>query len=203
MKTRLLYLFLGLGMLFAAGCSKYPPSSDRLLEDLVVTTQYDTKVDFNQYKTFAIAGEIVKITAKDTTKLTNQTAMSILDQVSKNMEARGFVKSVTPAIPDFGIQVIYYENTNIYAYYGGYWGYDYWGWYYPYYPVYYSTYTVGMLNIELVDLKVVDPSKQKLYLRWNAYIRGLMTGSHSTATILSKVDQAFIQTPQLKTTPLQ
>ncbi len=201
MKTKISSLILGLGLVFILGCYKYPPASERLLEDLAVITQYDTKIDFNQYHTFTIPDYIVKITDRDTTKLTNSLATSVLDEITKNMEARGFMKVVTPVVPDFGIDVIYYQNTYVYTYYYDWWGYyPYWDYYYPYYPVYYSSYTTGMANIELVDLKVVDNPNQKLFLRWNAFIRGLLTGEHSTQQITQSVDQAFIQTPQLKTT---
>jgi hypothetical protein len=117
------------------------------------------------------------------------------------MEQRGFVKAVAPQLPDIGIDVIYYENTYVYAYYPDYyWGYPYYGygWYYPYYPTYYSSYTTGMGNIQLFDLKNVGPNNS-LYIRWNAFIRGLLTGGHTLSDITGAIDQAFIQTPQLVT----
>lgn len=199
MRTKVGLLFLGLGLIFTLSCTKYPPSSERLTEDLVVITQYDTKVDFNTYKTYSIADAIMKVTDKDTTPMTGQSAEAILAQIDRNMQARGFVKAVTPGIPDLGIQVVYFQNTNVYTYY-----YDYWGWYYPYYPyypVYYASYTTGLANIELLDLKNVDPNNQRVSIRWNAFIRGILTGYHTVAEINGKVDQAFIQTPTLKTTP--
>jgi len=201
MKTKITSLVLGLGMFLLLGCYKYPPSSDRLLEDLVVITQYDTKVNFNDYHTFSMATYIVKITDRDTTKITGQEATTVLDRIEQNMISRGFMKAAPDVKPDFGVDVVYYQNTYVYTYYYDWWGYyPYWSYYYPYYPVYYSSYTAGMANIELVDLKVVDDANKKLSLRWNAFIRGLMTGSHTTADINQSIDQAFIQTPELKTT---
>ncbi|MEI7724258.1 MAG: DUF4136 domain-containing protein [Bacteroidota bacterium] len=199
MKTKLILLLMGAGLMLAS-CTKYPPSSDRLLEDLAVITQYDTKVNFNSFRTYSLVTSIVKITNKDTTQVTNSTAMAVLDQVGKDMQARGFVPVVAPAKPDLGIQVVYYENTYVYTYTYDYWGYPYYGWYYPYYPVYYSSYTAGMLNIDLVDLKTVTAGSNKLYVRWNAYVRGLLTGTHTTSEITGSVHQAFVQTPQLQTT---
>jgi hypothetical protein len=197
MKAKLILLLLGAGLMLAS-CTKYPPSSERLLEDLVVITQYDTKVDFNNYKTYSLPGSIMKITDKDTVAMTGQTADAVLAQIDKNMQARGFVKAPTAAKPDFGIQVLYYQNTTVYTY-TYYWG-GYYYPYYPYYPVYYSSYTTGMLNTELVDLKYADETNQRAPVRWNAFVRGLLTGDHTTAEITGKVDQAFIQTPQLVTT---
>lgn len=198
MKTKMIYLILGLGLVFTLSCTKYPPSSERLLEDLAVLTQYDTKVNFNNYKTYSLANSITKITDKDTVALTGPTADAILAQIDHNMKARGFVKVGATADPDFGIQVLYFQNTTVYTYY-----YDWWGWYYPYYPyypVYYSSYTTGLANIELIDLKYADQANQRAPIRWNAFIRGLVTGDHTTAEITGRVDQAFIQTPQLVTT---
>lgn len=200
MKTKLLFFFVGLGLIFTVSCTKYPPASDRLLEDMAVITQYDTRVSFDNYHTYSLATKIIKITDKDTTEMQGNTVTMILDQIDNNMKTRGFMPIITPGKPDFGIQVVYYENTYVYTYYYDYWGYPYYGWYYPYYPVYYSSYTAGLLNIDLVDLKNADPASQKLYIRWNAYIRGLMTGNHTNSDITGSIDQAFTQTPQLKTT---
>jgi hypothetical protein len=200
MKTKLGLLMMGLGLVFTLSCSKYPPASDRLLEDLAIVTQYDTKIDFNNYKTYSITTSITKITDKDTTNLTGANVTAILDQISKNMEARGFVKAATGEKPDFGIQVLYFQNTSVYVYYYDWWGYyPYWYYYYPYYPVYYSSYTTGLADIELIDLKNVNTANNTLYMRWNAYIRGLLTGDHTQSEILNSIDQAFTQTPQLQT----
>jgi hypothetical protein len=198
MKTKFGLLILGLGLVFTMSCTKYPPSSERLLEDLVVLTQYDTKVDFNNYHTYSLAPTVMMVTDKDTVPMTGQTALAALDAVDRNMQARGFLKVASNANPDFGMEITYFQNTTIYTYY-----YDYWGWYYPYYPyypVYYASYTTGMANIELLDLKYADPVTHKASVRWNAFIRGLLTDTHTTSEITGRVDQAFIQTPQLQTT---
>jgi hypothetical protein len=202
MKTKLGLLTLGMGLVFTLSCTKYPPESERLLEDLAVITQYDTKVDFNTFKTYSIAHSVTKITDDGSSPLTGTGAEALLAQIDKNMQARGFVKVADNANPDVGIQVLYYQNTTVYTYY-----YDYWGWYgyyypyYPYYPVYYSSYTTGLADIEFLDLKNPDLTNQRTPIRWNAFIRGLLTGSHTTAEITASVDQAFTQTPQVVTTP--
>jgi len=188
------------GLLIFTACSKYPPASDRLTEDLVVMTQYDTKVDFNNYHTFSMPDSIIKITERDTTYLFDATAQSILNQIAINMKNRGFLQTTAKEKADFGVEVFYFQNTHIYTYYYDWWGYyPYWYYYYPYYPVYYSSYTSGALNMELVDMKYPTNGKQTLSVRWNAYIRGLLTGTHTLNEINGRVNQAFIQTPQLKT----
>ena len=197
MKTKLGLFLLVPGLIFTLSCTKYPPSTDRLLEDLAVITQYDTKVNFTNYKTYSLATSITKITDKDTTAITGQTTTAILDQIDKNMKAMGYTKAATGAKPDLGIQVLYFQNTTVYTYYYDWWGYyPYGGYYYPYYPVYYASYTTGLVNIQMIDLKY--PDNNRLAIRWNAYIRGLLTGTHTTTEITGRVDQAFIQTPQIR-----
>jgi hypothetical protein len=200
MKTKLSFFILGLGLMFTVSCTKYPPASDRLLEDLAIITQYDTKINFNDYHTYSLPTSITKITDKDTTQITGSTVTAILDQIDKDMQSRGFLKVAATDKPDFGMSVVYYQNTYVYTYSYNYWYYPYYNWYYPYYPVYYSSYTAGMLNMDLVDLVKTDPVSQKLYVRWNAYIRGLLTGDHTNLEISNSVHQAFVQTPQIKTT---
>jgi hypothetical protein len=94
MKTKLLFLTLGLGLTFMLSCTKYPPQSERLLEDFAVITQYDTKIDFNNYSSFYISDTVVKITNKDTTKFVGT---SLIPRIEKNMEARGFVRNPAEA----------------------------------------------------------------------------------------------------------
>jgi len=92
MKTKISLIALGLGLMFTLACTKYPPSSDRLLEDLAVLTQYDTKVDFTSYKYYTVATSIKKITDKDTTDLTNGNAQTILGEISNQMKQRGYLR---------------------------------------------------------------------------------------------------------------
>ena len=200
MKTKIIYLILGMGLLFTLSCTKYPPSSERLLEDLAIVTQYDTKADFNNYKTYSLATNVIQVKDDGNTLLTGTTAEAALHQIDVNMQARGFAKVANSEKPDLGIEVLYFQNTTVYTIY-----YDYWGWYgyyypyYPYYPTYYASYTTGLANIELLDLKYADTTNKLTSIRWNAFIRGLLTDGHTTSDITGSIDQAFIQTPQLKT----
>jgi hypothetical protein len=200
MKTKLGFLILGMGLIFTISCTKYPPSSDRLLEDLAVFTQYDTKIDFNTFKTYSIPTSIKMITDKDTTDLTNELSKAVLAEIDKNMQSRGYTKSATAVKSDLAIQVLYYQNTTVYTYYYDYWGYGWYYPYYPYYPTYYASYTTGLCAIQLFDLKNAGTSGRTA-IRWNAFIRGILNEGHTTAEITGRVDQAFIQTPQLVTTP--
>ncbi|MEI8007562.1 MAG: DUF4136 domain-containing protein [Bacteroidota bacterium] len=199
MKTKISLIALGLGLLFTLACTKYPPSTDRLLEDLAVLTQYDTKADFGSYKYYVVATSIKKITDKDTTDITNADAQTILGEISNQMKQRGYLPAPSGTKADLGLSVMYFQNTYVYTYSYNYWGYYYpYYTYYPYYPTYYTSYTAGMLLIEMQDLKNYNPTTQKVYIRWDAFIRGLMTGTHTNSDLVASVDQAFIQTPQIQ-----
>jgi hypothetical protein len=196
MKTKLGLLFLGMGLMFTISCTKYPPQSDRLLEDLAVITQYNTKAVFTDYTTYYIYDTITKITDIGASTISASDAAPAIQAIVKNMNARGYEQhtNVTDNV-DMRIRVIYYENSTVYTYsyywYGGYYP------YYPYYPVYYSSYTTGLADIELADMTAANIVNNQVPILWSAGIRGLLTGSHTTSEITGRIDQAFIQTPQL------
>lgn len=204
---KILLSICAIGMLALTSCTKYPEEADRIMEDLAVFTQYDTKADFTSYQTFAIAGHVNAIEDGDTTENTSENAIALLDQVASNMVARGYTEvpyNNNPK-PDLAISVTVMETTNTTVYYPYYDPY-YWGYYgywygYGYYPTaYVSSYSVGSIFIDLWDLKKVA-TEGKVYVRWEAFIRGLFTGGHTEGEIKKSVDQAFTQTPQLTTTP--
>jgi hypothetical protein len=203
MKTKLI-IFIVLAVTALASCSKYPPSSGRLQEDLVIYTKYDVNINFGNYQTFSIPLTVVYISGKDTSTLSQANATPLLNRIAQNMTSRGYQQVAPTAHPDFGINVaaIKATNTTVYSpgwYYGypGYYPWGYPGYGYPYYPTYVTSYSTGTVIIDLVDLKNVV--NNTVMVRWNALIRGLLNGNHSNTEILNSVDQAFKQTPVIKT----
>jgi hypothetical protein len=211
MKTKFIMMAV-LGMLLIGSCTKYPPASDRVLDDLVIYTKYDINAKFTDYKTFSIVPAVAYIDGKDSATLTTPDAMALLNRITTDMQGRGFTLVDHNANPDLGINVTAIKNTTTTVYYPGwYWGnpgyyppnwwnYPGYGYYYPYYPTYISSYSSGTVIIDLADFKFKTPDN-KIMIRWNAYIRGLLNNTHSQNDVLSAVDQAFSQTPALKTTP--
>ena len=203
MNTKLIFILLVAGMFIFASCSKYPPASERLLEDLVIYTKYDTSINFKTYGTFSMVDSIAYIAPKDSGKILDANAKAILNRISKNMTDRGYQKVAKDQSPDLGINVVAVKNVNAQIFYPGwYWGYPgyfppwYWGgggYYYPYYPPYITSYTTGTLMIYMVDCKNVQAG-DTLFIRWNVYIRSLMTGYHTIGDLESSIDQAFLQT---------
>ena len=99
-------------------------------------------------------------------------------------------------------------NTSVY-YPGWWWGYPgyyyppYWGYpnsyyYYPYYPTYITSYSTGTLLVDMFDFINISEDDQ-IPVAWFAYVRALLTGYHTIDQIKASIDQAFIQTPSLKT----
>ncbi len=200
------------GLLIISSCTKYPPTSDRLLEDLAILTQVDVKTNFGLYKTFSIADAIPYIKDNDSGYVPNPNAQAVLDRIILNMTQRGFTQVAHTANPDLGINaaVVEVTTTVVYNYYPGwYWGYpgyyppDWYGYpgygyYYNYYPVYYTSYSSGTLIIDMVNFKDLTPDN-KIPVCWNAFIRALLTGSHTISDINTAIDQAFAQSSSIKT----
>ncbi len=208
MKKKLITL-ISLGFILLASCSKYPPETSRLAEDMVIYTKYDLTANFATYKTFAIVPNIAYIDGKDSSVLTDANAQALLGEITLNMENRGYKLTSRTSAPDLGINVTAIKNTSTTVYtpgwywgYPGYyspgwWGYPGYGYDYPYPPTYISSYSTGTLLIDLVDLKN-KTTDNKVMIRWNAYIRALMTGNHTLDDIIKSIDQAFKQTPAIK-----
>jgi hypothetical protein len=207
MKIRPMLMKMVIGCFIITSCTKYPTSSDRLLEDLAIYTKYDTNTSFAQFKTFYISDTVKWIDSKDSGYYTDSQAQAITGEITKNMTNRGYEKVAFNQDPDIAFMVVAIKNVNVTVYSPGwYWGYPgyyppwYWGgggYYYPYYPTYVSSYSTGTLLIDMADLKNMGPD-QKIWIRWNAYIRGLMTGSHTIEEIQQCIDQAFAQTKGFK-----
>ncbi len=203
MKAKQLLFLLCTGMVLIS-CSKYPPSSGRLLEDLAIYTKYDVSKDFTSYKTYYMSDSIVVVSDKDSGMYTSPQVVSLVSTIALNMTKLGYERITNAKIADLYLGVSYVKNVNVNVYYPGwYWGYpgyyppDYWGgggYYYPYYPAYITTYSTGTILMDMMAIKDKDPATKKIPVCWNAYIRGLLTGDHTTAQIQQSIDQAFTQT---------
>lgn len=109
-----------------------------------VTTDYDTKVDFNQYKTFAFYKKGI-----DKAAISDLDKKRIMRAVESELVAKGMVKSTSP---DILVSLFTKSrekiniNDNMYG-----------GFYYPYYygmnRMSVSQYTEGTLFIDLLDAK--------------------------------------------------
>ena len=126
-------LFLPIIVLIITSCSS-----------VKVTTDYDTKVDFNQYKTFAFYKKGI-----DKAAISDLDKKRIMRAVESELMAKGMTKSATP---DILVSLFTKSrekiniNDNMYG-----------GFYYPYYygmnRMSVSQHTEGTLFVDLLDAK--------------------------------------------------
>ena len=132
--TRFLPLFL---LLLVVSCSSVRVNSD-----------YDKKVDFSQFKTYAFYK-----TGIDKVEISDLDKKRILRSIDEEMATKGLTKSETPDLL-ININTKAEKNINVNQFYAGYgygWGY---GWN-PYWGGHTSvtTSTEGILTIDLIDAK--------------------------------------------------
>jgi Domain of unknown function (DUF4136) len=186
---------------FLLGCY---PAGPEYVDDLdVVYSTYDEVYDFQSQGTYAMPDKIVtdvKIKNGDTTfvYMKDVYAKQLLASIESNMSKFGWNKVNIDKDPDVLVTPAAMSTTTYYYsywydwWYGGYYG----GWYYPpYYSV--SSYTTGSFIITMADPNV-ETAINKTPTIWIAAANGLL-GSDDINRALKGIDQAFAQSPYLKT----
>lgn len=136
-----------------------------------VTTDYDTKVDFSQYKTFAFYKKgIDKVDISDLDK------RRILKAVESELLAKGFTKSENP---DLLVNIFTKSRQKVDIYDNNHMYYGWYPWYYgPGFGTHISKYTEGTLFIDLIDAN-------KKELAW----QGIGSGALNTSGDVSKKEE--------------
>jgi hypothetical protein len=195
-------IVVGALALLLTGC--YPQGPEFAEELDVVLTNHEQDYDFTAADTYAMPDEIVKITGNlvegdDPEYVPGPVAAQILAQIEENMTALGYSRVDIDQNPDLLLAPASWETTTIF------WWYDYWYWwwggYYPgwgYPPMYASSYTQGTLMMTLVDPNITSANGNGLS-QWTGAINGLLTGSYDATRVNKAIDQAFAQSPYLKT----
>lgn len=199
MKQKFLSLAIVAGLIFFGGC--YPDSAEYYEDTDIVYTDYDDQFDFSSKGTYSIPDKIVKITGNlnegELPEFIKEPYNSqILNNIEKNMTSMGYTKVEDPANADMVLFPAVWTNTTIY-----YW-YDYWCWYYPYYCGWgwgypsVTAYTTGTLVMALIadGDEYVEPAKV-----WTGAANGLLSGAYDVTRVNAAIDQAFKQSPYLKT----
>lgn len=188
------------------------PEKERTIDDFdIVGTTFDDKVDFSQYKTFAMEDSVILVydTTGKAPDYPTIVANATLDAIRSNMLSNGWTEITTNDTaggvkPDVVIGTYAWNTTvsgSIYYPYYPYWGY---GWYYPYYGygggVTYYSYSTGTIVIQFFDLKNPNDAEQRINIIWTAGINGITetTVSDIAGRAEFSVDQAFSQSPYLK-----
>ena len=199
MKQKFLSLAIVAGLIFFGGC--YPDGAEYYEDTDIVYTDYDDQFDFSYKGTYSIPDKIVKITGNlnegELPEFIKEPYNSqILNNIEKNMTSMGYTKVEDPANADMVLFPAVWTNTTIY-----YW-YDYWCWYYPYYCGWgwgypsVTAYTTGTLVMALIadGDEYVEPAKV-----WTGAANGLLSGAYDVTRVNAAIDQAFKQSPYLKT----
>ena len=192
------------------GC--YPGGAEYVDEYHITYSNYDKTFDFVSKGTYSLPNKIMKITG-DVISVNPQPpeyvkdiyGVPMLAQIDANMASLGWTKVDVNSNPDVQLLPAAWESTAII--YGGYWG-GYWcwyypyycggGWYYPYVPV--TTYTTGTLVMTMVDPSTLGESTDgNKHVVWTGAINGLLAGTYDVTRVNRGIDQAFKQSPYLKT----
>jgi hypothetical protein len=208
MKNRLTFFAL---MLLVFWSCKPEADALRLLDELVVSTNYDTEVDFGDYATYSISTDTIGFVSNaspDDTLIVQSSQSTypraVLESVESNMNNLGYARLEKDQNPDLRINVYVVNDFNLFQqiiypsyYYPSYYGYGYgYGSYYAYpYVNTYATNT-GSLVVEILDLKNITPDNTVKVI-WSAY----MGDVYSTIDLIKQsengIDQAFVQSPYL------
>jgi len=205
MKNKTISFTVALLVTVLFGCY---PAGPEYVEELDVTySNFDKNFDFVSRGTYSMPDKVVKITgdpSKPPEYLKDLYGVPILAQIDKNMQALGWTKVTANTTEDIQLMPASVSSTTtiIYGGYGGYycWYYPYYcggyGWYYPY--TYTSSYTTGTLVMTMTDPKKesADGSKRAA---WTSAINGVLSGTSDITRITNGIDQAFKQSPYLKT----
>lgn len=195
-KKFVLYLSI---ILLLGSC--YPDGAEYYSDLDIVYTDYDDQFDFASKGTYAIPDKIVKIEGnlaegEDPEFVKEPYNTEMLQKMESNMSDLGWSKTEDLANADLVLFPAVWTNTTIY-----YW-YDYWCWYNPYYCGWgwgypsVSSYTTGTLLMTLTadGDDYIEPAQV-----WTSAVNGLLSGSYNTSRVNTAIDQAFTQSPYLKT----
>ena len=202
---------MGLALLGAAACEQKPDNM-KLVDQYVVSTNYDAEANFGSYATFAIPDDTIGFSSNNS----NDTILTakdsdfpgiVLDALRGQLEDRNYDRVSRKANPDLGVNVTLVNDFNIFqqvVYPGGYYGGGYYGGYYGYgggyyYQPYVNTqiYNNGVLIIELVDLKNRTPDN-KVKVVWNCYMGDIYTRINLQKQTEEGIVQSFKQSPYLQ-----
>ena len=198
-------------MLTVSSC--YPGGATNVQQLDLVVTAHDETVDFTSLSTYVLLDSVVHVDIEDNNNddlLDRANDALILSRIRSNIEAMGYVEEADPAnnTPDVMFLVGAWAVTNTNAYIGYPW-WDWWGWYpgwgccgpgygwgYPSAPVVVQ-YDTGTLVITMVDPN--GAAADVIPVNWVAGMNGVLGSGGTTIRITDGIDQAFDQSPYLRT----
>lgn len=188
------------------------PDSEMLIDQMVVSTNFDPEADFSSYTTFAIPSDTIGFqsnSSSDTiiTASNSDFPRPVLSAIRNNIEQLGYTRVGRNEDPDIGVNVMVVNDYNVFQdivypnyygypgsyYYPGYYGY---GSYYSYPYVNTYAYNTGVLIVEMVDLRNRTPDN-KVKVVWDAYMGDVYSTIDRIRQSTEAIDQAFLQSPYL------
>jgi hypothetical protein len=197
--------------IFVARCRKHPDPVE-LSDKLVVLTNYNSKANFSGYTTFVLPPYVGLISQFSTDSILDpRFGDQVLTAIRTQLTGRGYTEVPGNQQADLGIVTEVLKDVPMSSswYPGSWWGYAGWGgcyWrfcgMYPIYPASFPVYVYnsGALIIELVDLKNIPQQNNRLNVIWTNWNGGApVTIGPNMENTLGAIDQAFLQSPYLKT----
>lgn len=204
MKIMKRYLFV-LAVIPALWSCEPEPDNLRLLDQLVVSTNFDPDTEFQSFDTYTIPTDTigyVSNTSRDT--IWTYTAAQpyprrMIQTVREQMDSIGLTYVGRDQDPDVGMNIYIIENLNLFQqvyypnYYSNYYGY---GGYY-YYPIV-QTYAqnTATLVVEMIDLKNRNANNQ-VKIVWNAYMGDVVNSVNYEQQSIDAIRTAVRQSPYL------
>ena len=203
---------LGIAWIALAATACYPDRSvDSTTEFASVTTLFDNQASFQTITKYALPDTVLYVPRLEGNEVPAATQLAILSAIRTNLNGLGWTEvtnaSATPV--DVYVTAAVASDTYVgWVYdYWGYWGwYPYWppgygpgyGWGYPGYWYPYS-YTTGSLIMGMIDARAT-PNPQKVPLIWTGAVNGVLADATTNIAIATAgINQAFEQSPYLRT----
>jgi hypothetical protein len=205
------YSWILIGLTVLAMACEQKPDNLKLVDEFVVSTNYDPDAQFSSYTTYAIPDDTIGFSSNQV----NDTILTykdsdfpriVLQALRAQIDDRGYTRVSRKANPDIGVNVTLVNDFNLFqqvVYPGGYYGGGYYGGYYGYgggyyYQPYVNTYAYnnGVLIIELIDLKNRTPDN-KVKVIWNCYMGDVYSTIDLVKQTQDGIVQAFKQSPMV------
>jgi len=203
--------------------SCYPGGPSTAEDTDIVGTSHDKEFDFSAVSSFSLPDTIIHIVANnEQDSLGRDFDSLIINRVRDQMIAYGYseepLDTINPA--DVVLLISAMSTTNSGLYFDPAWWWGYWGWWpgwggYPGAPVWgpgwgtdfpvgfpiYINYATGTLFITMIDPENSDAEEKTIAVTWLAALNSLLSGTHQEKEqrIMDNIDQAFKQSPYLKT----
>ena len=193
-------------MLFLfAGC--YPDQPEYVEEYDTSYTNYSSDFDFSVSRTYSLPDRVILIgdqsfSDNDPEYISDIFGDVILSNLRQNLNSAGWTEVSEDNSPEVVILPSAFDETFLYYYDFGYWGWYYpgyfpgWGWYYPgYSPGFVSGYRVGTVLVQMTYPSEIE--NEEIPVVWVATFNGLLEGSDRgiSERIDRNLDQAFSHPP--------